>query len=187
MDDRLFGIHVLSEAAKQAGEPCIPLVPVVTSANGVKLESKVTRSEQRSELAVCGKQAFLLAAGQKKIWSRFWIRGPDQDERIVVAAGLASGWTENRVVVARLLEALDRKRTAGNVDRRTESARENEKIGMTQREFHRTETSHGEADDRAVRTAGCNGKLTFHIGDEVSHDVVFVAILRRVDGVRVIR
>jgi hypothetical protein len=67
------------------------------------------------------------------------------------------------------------------------STRESEKIGMTQRQFHRSKSSHGETDDRAVRTAGCNGKLTFYIGDKVTDDVVFVPILRRIDGIRVIR
>jgi hypothetical protein len=67
--------------------------------NRVELESKMTLRELRSEFAICGEQAFLLSARQKKIWNRLGIRSPDQDKRIVVTPGLASGGTENRVKV----------------------------------------------------------------------------------------
>ena len=92
-------MHLVRKASKQVGQPCIPLVPVVMTWNRVELESKMTLRELRSEFAICGQQAFLLSARQKKIWNRLGIRSPDQDKRIVVTPRLASGGTENRVKV----------------------------------------------------------------------------------------
>ena len=60
---------MLCKAAKQAGQPRIPLVPVVAPAGRVEFEPKVTRLDEVSELAVCREQAFLFAARQKKVWS----------------------------------------------------------------------------------------------------------------------
>jgi len=97
---------VLRKAAKQGGKPCIPLVPVVSSADGVKLEAKLMRLEQRGELAICREEAFLFAAGQENIGSVFGICLANQEKRIVVTARLASGGPEDRMVAARLFEAF---------------------------------------------------------------------------------
>jgi hypothetical protein len=178
---------VFRKTAKEAGKPCIPLVPVVSSADGVKLEAKLMRLEQHGELAICREEAFLFAACQEKIWSALRIRSADQEKRIVVAARAASGGPENRVVVARLLQAFYGERTAGDVDGGTDSASENKKVGMTQRQLHRSESPHRNTHDRTVRAAGRDWKPALHVGDEIVHDVVFVAVLRLVDGIRVIR
>src|SRR5208282_2959534 len=111
-----LGAHVLREAAKQAGEPRIPLVPVMTSRDSVELVPKVTPLEQRREFAVCRQQAFLFATGQKKIWRSFGIRGPDQSKGIVFSTRRAASGPKNRVVMAGLLQSLDGKRAARNVD-----------------------------------------------------------------------
>ena len=58
--------HVITQTLKQVGKPRIPLVPVVTSADSVKLEAKSKLGEQRGELAICRQEAFLFSTCQKK-------------------------------------------------------------------------------------------------------------------------
>jgi len=65
----------------------------------MELESKMMLGQQFCEFAIREQQGLLFSAGQKKIGSRFGIRGPKQNKRIVAAARLASGWTKDRVVV----------------------------------------------------------------------------------------
>ena len=54
---------MLREALKQSGKPCIPLVPVMVSTNGVKFEPKMMLREQRRKFAIRRQQTFLFAAG----------------------------------------------------------------------------------------------------------------------------
>ena len=45
---------VRDQALKDNGKPCIPLVPVVTSVDGVKLVLEMTPGKFCGELAICG-------------------------------------------------------------------------------------------------------------------------------------
>jgi len=86
------------EAPKNSWQPRVPLVPVM-AAYGVKFIAEMALAEQCGELAIRGQQALLLAAGEEKVWGVLRICAPRQDERIVVAAGLAPRRSEDRFVV----------------------------------------------------------------------------------------
>src|ERR1700684_1819950 len=58
--------HVVGQASKQNGKPCVPLVPVVASPNSVKLEVEMTLSEQLSKFALCRQQTLLVGHMSEK-------------------------------------------------------------------------------------------------------------------------
>jgi hypothetical protein len=68
-------VHLFRKAAKQAGKPTVPLVPVVTPWDGVKFVTEVTLRKQCGEFAVRWEQSLLLPAGKKKVRRGFGIRG----------------------------------------------------------------------------------------------------------------
>lgn len=75
---------MLRKTLKKVGKPLIPLRPVVIPRCGVELVLEMPLREQRRERAVRGQQTFLFTASQKKVWRLRGVRGPRQDERIVV-------------------------------------------------------------------------------------------------------
>lgn len=80
-------------------KPGVPLVPVVSAANGVKLVPEVLGKET-GKVTVGGQEPFLLSAGEEEVWGELGICGADQSKRIVVPPGLASGWSKNGIVVS---------------------------------------------------------------------------------------
>jgi len=158
----------------------VPLAPVMAVCNSVKLIAEMAGLQHGGESVVCGQKTFLIAASKKKVWSLSRIGGTYEDKRIAGATALASPGTKNRAVLPVLTNPFDGKRTAGNIKRRTESTRKHEEIRMLQCKHNRAESSHGHAGNGAMLAPSCGRKPLLHIGNEVMHDVVFIAVLRTI-------
>lgn len=67
---------MLLETLKQRWKPCVPLVPVMATANGVKFVFEVKCGEKHVEITVRRHQALLFAASQEKVRGGFRITPP---------------------------------------------------------------------------------------------------------------
>src|SRR5258707_14093978 len=78
---------VLLQALKNAGQPLIPLVPIVATRAGMILISKMILREQFRKPAVRWQETFLLAARDKNVWGACGINGLNEHVGIVVVPG----------------------------------------------------------------------------------------------------
>ena len=65
---RYLRLEMFGEAARELGQPAVPLIPVMIAAGGVIFELKPALFQESCELVVCCQQAFLLPAGKKNVW-----------------------------------------------------------------------------------------------------------------------
>jgi hypothetical protein len=78
------------QTMKQVVQLRIPLIPVVTTRNNVKLILKSTLLQQLRKAAIRWKQTLFVAASEKKVWHLLWVGGASQDKWIVLPSGGAS-------------------------------------------------------------------------------------------------
>ena len=143
--------------------------------------------EQRSERAVRGQQSFLFSARQKKVRRSRRVGRPRENERIVLVLMLPIPRPKDGSMTAPLLQPPNGKRAAGDIEGCTYPSREREQFRMTESQVDRSESSHGNAHNRPVRSTSGSREFVLHIGDEIFHDVVLVAVLRRLGCIHKVR
>jgi len=92
---------------KQVVQLRIPLIPVVTTRNNVKLILKSTLLQQLRKTAIRWKQTLFVAASEKKVRDLLWVGGASQYKWIVPTACFTSPITEDGLVVPPLPDSMD--------------------------------------------------------------------------------
>src|SRR5581483_10553434 len=103
------------EAIHQCANMAVPLVPIVPAMACVEFIPEVALVQKSGKFPVGWEQAFLIAAGEKKVRHFPRIGRPCQNKRIIFLLMLALPGTKNRSMVPPLANPLGREWTSGNV------------------------------------------------------------------------